>query len=103
MLRQVSASLLNCKKMDAVDMAVRFKFEYLEDPYRGYGMNVTDIFRQWKTMGADMNEGNVHQPSDQQFRGTGSYGNGGAMRVAPVALFATTTDQCIKVCSQWAL
>lgn len=26
-------------------------------------------------------------PAKSQFEGTGSYGNGGAMRVAPVALF----------------
>lgn len=31
---------------------------------------------------------NVWRPAEEQFGGSGSYGNGGAMRVAPVPLFA---------------
>ena len=29
----------------------------------------------------------VYKPASEQFDGSGSYGNGGAMRVAPVPLF----------------
>lgn len=30
---------------------------------------------------------NVFQPAEEQFDGRGSFGNGGAMRISPVALF----------------
>jgi len=40
----------------------------------------------------------VYQPAAEQFNGRGSYGNGSAMRVAPVALFAfEKKDTVIKV------
>jgi len=41
----------------------------------------------------------VYQPAAEQFNGRGSFGNGSAMRVAPVALFAyQKKDMLIEVC-----
>ena len=41
----------------------------------------------------------VYQPAAEQFSGKGSFGNGSAMRVAPVALFAyQKKDTLIQVC-----
>ena len=41
-----------------------------------------------------MNCAKPHQPAMEQFDGTGSYGNGGAMRIAPVALYGA--DMSLK-------
>lgn len=35
----------------------------------------------------NMNLEDVWKPAQEQFGGTGSYGNGGAMRISPVPLF----------------
>ncbi|KAH7981552.1 hypothetical protein HPB49_025330 [Dermacentor silvarum] len=57
---------------------LKFTSEYFEQPKRGYGPNVVDVFHALK-------KGNFEDPfgpAKSQFEGTGSYGNGGAMRVA---------------------
>jgi len=78
----VAESLLGCDGFDGADMAKRFADEYQANPFRGYGRNVVDVFERvsngvhWETA------------AQVQFDGTGSYGNGAAMRVGPVALWA---------------
>lgn len=62
----------------------RFVKEYYCDPNRGYGANVCDVFRKMNNQNLE----NVWGPAEEQFGGSGSYGNGGAMRVSPVPLFA---------------
>lgn len=43
----------------------------------------------------------VWKPAAEQFSGSGSYGNGGAMRVSPVALFAFKNyDSLIQIAEQ---
>jgi len=37
------------------------------------------------------------QPAKQQFDGQGSYGNGGAMRICPAALFAFKDNDTAKL------
>ena len=61
----------------------RFVTEYYKDPRRGYGANVVDVFHK-----LNLNLEDTWKPAQEQFGGTGSYGNGGAMRIAPVPLFA---------------
>jgi len=51
------------------------------DPSRGYGAGIFTLVKEWKA-GTD-----VDTASHEQFRGYGSYGNGAAMRVAPISLF----------------
>jgi len=34
-----------------------------------------------------------HGPASEQFDGTGSYGNGGGMRIAPAALFGYNLEE----------
>lgn len=46
-------------------------------------MNVVEVFHK-----LNMNLEDVWKPAQEQFQGTGSYGNGGAMRIAPVPLFS---------------
>jgi len=95
MTKLVATSLLQNRKYNPVDMASRFSEEYFNEPFRGYGSGVVSIFDKWQHK--EITEENVYVPSNEQFDGSGSYGNGGAMRVAPVALFAKSLDECIQV------
>lgn len=78
----LTESLLACGGFDGADMARRFADGYFAEPYRGYGGNIVHVFQRvsrgmdWRTA------------ATIQFEGSGSYGNGGAMRVAPVAVWA---------------
>jgi poly(ADP-ribose) glycohydrolase ARH3 len=78
----LAESLLAADGFDGADMSMRFAEGYQREPHRGYGANVIDVFSR-VLRGFDWRE-----TARSQFGGTGSYGNGAAMRVAPVALFA---------------
>src|SRR5690606_23771231 len=75
-------SLLECGGFSGSHMSLAFAEEYEAAPFRGYGRNVVEVFRRVR----------AGRPWDQaaarQFGGQGSYGNGAAMRVSPVALWA---------------
>lgn len=101
MTKSICESLLKRKKFDPVDIATRFAKEYKTNPNRGYGMSVVDIFQVWQSH--KIKDENVYTPSLKQFNGSGSYGNGGAMRVSPVALVTKTTDECLELARQTAL
>lgn len=83
MARSVAKSLIINKGFDASDMAERFSENYFDEPDRGYGGNVVAVFSQLK----ESNYEDVFGPARKQFNGSGSYGNGGAMRIVPAALF----------------
>ena len=55
----------------------------MSEPNRGYGGGVIDVFKKLRGQ-EEFSE--PLQPAREQFDGTGSYGNGAAMRVHPVAL-----------------
>ena len=57
--------------------------EYFAEPERGYGGSVGAVFR--KLEESDCSD--PFGPAADQFDGQGSYGNGGAMRIAPAALY----------------
>ena len=83
MARQVADSIITMKNVDSKDMAQRFVKEYFNEPGRGYGASVADVFKKLrKTECSD-----PFGPASEQFNGSGSYGNGAAMRVHPVGLF----------------
>ena len=83
MTRSLAESLLISKNFDATDLAKRLTLEYFRSPDRGYGANVGEVFMKLKME----NFQNPFGPAMNQFHGFGSYGNGAAMRVAPVSLF----------------
>lgn len=60
----------------------RFAKEYSLAPGRGYGSGVIQVLK--KLSSSQLSD--VYQPAREQFNGRGSFGNGGAMRVAPFAL-----------------
>lgn len=78
----IAESLLTRGGFDGADMAMRFAEAWYAEPHRGYGSNVVLVFSAVRG-GAPWDEA-----AARQFGGEGSYGNGGAMRVAPVALWA---------------
>ncbi|XP_051892202.1 ADP-ribosylhydrolase ARH3 isoform X2 [Pristis pectinata] len=70
----------------------RFAEEYKEQPNRGYGSGVIRVFK--KLLSPNCND--VFKPAREQFKGKGSYGNGGAMRIAPIALAYPDIRDVIK-------
>jgi poly(ADP-ribose) glycohydrolase ARH3 len=78
----LAESLLDCDGFDGADMASRFADGWAEQPSRGYGSNIVMLFA------AVRSGSNWEAAAQAQFDSGGSYGNGGAMRVAPVALWA---------------
>lgn len=57
------------------------------DPLRGYSAGIFKLINEWEN-GTD-----VDTAAKSQFRGKGSFGNGAAMRVAPVSLFFEINEQ----------
>ncbi|XP_066917997.1 ADP-ribosylhydrolase ARH3-like [Clytia hemisphaerica] len=100
MTKSVAHSLLKNNGFSRTDMARRFRDDYIKEPFRGYGGGVVSIFQQWNTK--EITDDNVYLPSKHQFDGSGSFGNGAAMRVAPIPLFAKSPDQCIEIAQRAA-
>ena len=89
MALSVYAVLKRDRRIDAQVLAQDFMDRY--DPQRGYGPAVNRLLRQLSNGAALM------QAAQQQFEGQGSYGNGAAMRVAPLgAFFAADMDEVVE-------
>ncbi|CAH1405504.1 unnamed protein product [Nezara viridula] len=94
---------------DERDIANRFVTNYFREPNRGYGESVVTVFKKLRQILNSSNRSNsetdVWKPAQQQFNGSGSLGNGGAMRIAPVALYCysdyklllSTAEKCTKL------
>ena len=73
-------------EVDCDDLASRFATAYMADPYRGYGASVQRLLveiyagRSWR------------EAAYEGFGGTGSMGNGAAMRVAPLGAYFAGGD-----------
>ena len=78
----VANSLLECGGFDGTHMAKTLAHGYEREPWRGYGAGPPRVFDSF-TRGVPWDEA-----AASLFDGEGSYGNGAAMRVAPVALHA---------------
>jgi len=78
-------------RIDPDDLALRFAERFRKDPDRGYGAMARVILR------SILRGDNWQTASASAFSGTGSMGNGGAMRVAPLgAYFAEDLDTCLR-------
>lgn len=88
MARSIVASLVEKKAFDVKNIAARFGEEYKKEPDRGYGSNVVTVLVEL----ADPKLEDIFRPAREQFNGSGSYGNGGAMRIAPLGLFYYKSD-----------
>ncbi len=94
----VAQSLVERRGFDGPHMAALFARNYIQEPWRGYGPGPPQVF-------SLLQEG---VPWDQAgrslFGGSGSFGNGAAMRVAPVALLAyKNIDHVIAVAQSTAI
>ena len=78
MARQVADSIIAMRSVDPTNLAQRFVKEYFQEPNRGYGASVAEVFKKLRK-----NDSDPFQPASEQFNGSGSYGNGAAMRVHP--------------------
>lgn len=83
MMKSVAKSLIEAGELNQIHMAKLFVKEYFSEPNRGYGQNVIEVFKKLRKNKFH----DVCEPAQEQFAGSGSYGNGGAMRIAPVALY----------------
>ena len=80
MMIGVAESLIHSRGFNAGDMLSRFIKNYEAEPHRGYAAGPPYIFERVKR-GSDW-----RQVSHEMYAG-GSYGNGSAMRIAPVGVF----------------
>jgi poly(ADP-ribose) glycohydrolase ARH3 len=80
MMLGVTESLIKSGDFDGEDMAQTFVRNYELEPWRGYGPGPPRLFRLIKA-GASWDE------VAQRLYHTGSYGNGAAMRIAPIGVF----------------
>lgn len=79
----VCRCLIDKPAVDFKHMACLFVKEYYKEPKRGYGANVVEVFDKLRRNKFE----DIYKPASEQFGGSGSYGNGGAMRIVPIALY----------------
>jgi len=67
----------------------RFYQNHDADTHRGYGPSIGNVFAGLRELDQvdELVEENWRSPAAKQYGGTGSHGNGGPMRVAPLALW----------------
>ena len=91
MMIGIAESLIKSRGFDGEDMAATFAGNYELEPWRGYGPGPPHIFRMLRA-GIAWDE-----VAERLYRG-GSYGNGSAMRIAPVGvLYHNNPERLIEV------
>lgn len=93
MTRALCHSIIEKQGFDDAHIANEFCNEYFREPNRGYGEGVLTVFRKLRSGRYE----DFKAPAREQFGGSGSYGNGGAMRIAPIALFSKDSKSLIEV------
>ncbi|KAL6440681.1 hypothetical protein ACFW04_003273 [Cataglyphis niger] len=90
MTRSLAESLIEKRDLDIIDVAKRFVESYYQEPHRGYGTGTITVLKKLRKLKNKKIEPgiDVKDPAKAIFDGRGSYGNGGAMRIAPVSLFS---------------
>ena len=80
MMIGVAESLIERKGFDGDHMASRFIDNFMKEPFRGYGPGPPNVF-------AMIESGVRWDKASEKLYPGGSYGNGAAMRIAPIGLF----------------
>lgn len=70
------------------ELAREYTESYFREPGRGYGLAVVQVFKQLR----NTNYEDPYMPASNQFNGSGSFGNGAAMRCSGLALFANKNN-----------
>ena len=85
---EIVAHLRDYRKVEAPQLARGFSYRYGVDVRRGYGGAMHSLLPL-------LRDGDWQKHAPQLFEGTGSFGNGAAMRVAPLgAYFADAPELC---------
>lgn len=93
----VAESLIENRGFNGAHMAKRFADDYFREPWRGYGPGPPRIFRL-------LQNGEEWDKASNHIYPGGSFGNGAAMRVAPVGLlFRNDTEKLRQVACQSSL
>jgi len=87
----VAQSLVECRGFDGAHMAETLAGVYEAEPWRGYGSGPPEVFAALRR-GAAWTEA-----AAGLFGGDGSFGNGGAMRAAPVGLVAADRAEAVRL------
>jgi poly(ADP-ribose) glycohydrolase ARH3 len=89
MMIGVAESLIENKGFNADHMAQVFAKNFEAEPWRGYGPGPPRIFQMMKS-------GLSYEAAAENIYPGGSYGNGSAMRIAPIGLFYCDAPQQLK-------
>ncbi|CAK8681190.1 unnamed protein product [Clavelina lepadiformis] len=94
MAHELAKSLVENGKFVAKDVASKFtKTFFTSPPCRYYGASVRTVFEKLQKASPFSDP---FGPASEQFDGQGSYGNGSAMRVFPVALFCHGNQELLE-------
>jgi poly(ADP-ribose) glycohydrolase ARH3 len=78
----LATSLINKGGLEGRDLGETFRLNYEREPWRGYATGPPTIFSLVRSKGIGYEEA-----ARMLFGGSGSFGNGAAMRIAPLGLF----------------
>jgi len=78
----LATSLVNKGYLDGQDLGETFRRNFEQEPWRGYATGPPTIFTMVRSL-----EITYVQAAQSLFGGSGSFGNGAAMRIAPLGLF----------------
>jgi poly(ADP-ribose) glycohydrolase ARH3 len=84
----LAESILQKKRIDQQHLGDTFSHYFYREPWRGYASGPPQIFSMVRQRGISYVEA-----AKSLFGGTGSLGNGAAMRIAPLGLFFHNSDQ----------
>jgi poly(ADP-ribose) glycohydrolase ARH3 len=94
----VAQCLAEMNSIDPEKLGQIFHRNYKKEPWRGYASGPPSIFARVETSGVKYAEA-----ASGLFAGTGSFGNGSAMRVAPVGLFFYDSNEIYESARRSAL
>jgi len=78
----LAESIVQLRRLDEQHLGDTFRANFRREPWRGYAMGPPTVFRLVERRGMSYTEA-----AQRLFGGQGSFGNGAAMRIAPVGLF----------------
>jgi poly(ADP-ribose) glycohydrolase ARH3 len=78
----LATSLVNKGCLDGQDLGETWRRNFEQEPWRGYATGPPTIFAMVRSLGIT-----YVQAAQSLFGGSGSFGNGAAMRIAPLGLF----------------
>jgi poly(ADP-ribose) glycohydrolase ARH3 len=94
----IAQSIIKVRGIDQQHLGDTFATNYRHEPWRGYAIGPPLIFDEVQSSGKSYTE-----VARSLFAGTGSFGNGAAMRIAPVGLFFYDSPNLYRQASLSAL